>query len=828
MLAPTIAAVPEATVHRIASGQVILDLATAVKELLENALDAGATNVEIKLKEYGSELIEVADNGCGISNENYQALTLKHHTSKLTSLADLQDLSSFGFRGEALSSLCAVAEVVVSTRTENTATGTRISYDRNGNIQSTSPIARAKGTTVAVKELFKPLPVRFKELRRHLKREFAKLLTLLQAYAIVTTGVRIICTNQVGTGPRTRMLSTQGLANMRDNIVTVFGSRTAEALVALDGTSAEGLSMHGYVSKASTSFGRQAGERQYFFLNGRPVDMPKFSKALVETYRTYTSCGNATNIRPAAFIDIRLPKDRYDINVTPDKRKALIHQEQSLLEAFQNALMRVWEPARVSLQSQQNEPQTDAASSEDNSGGSDDELGEDSDEMDASEDRLDSSLPEVPSRTRLPLKSQSVSFARKDAASASGHVHHGAKTTVSHHRAPKTRSTQPLMTMFLAPTIGSSSSPSSPPSVSATEGVEGKRHHPHTASPTKDIANLNAESPIMLTHASRPSPETAAEQPCSPLESEPAQRPCVVEETLDTCPEASPSLEEGPGTGADATGAGLGKRRRVLEPHGTGMHVDLDAIRSAWSLRKPAATSEHDGTRHFSAASLKEGGPPDAEDAASSELESIFQKSDFARMEVIGQFNLGFILARLSQEVFIVDQHAADEKYNFERLQQVTRLNRQPLLHPQLLHLTPAEAVILRDKMSIFHANGFDFKEDEGQVLLTAVPFSKDTIFGVEDVQELLHLIMSGSPAAFQMSTQASSSGKDLPEQATNVVRPSRVRAMLAMRACRSAVMIGRALTTSQMQTILAHLSTLESPWNCPHGRPTLRHLSTL
>ncbi len=76
--------------------------------------------------------------------------------------------------------------------------------------------------------------------------------------------------------------------------------------------------------------------------------------------------------------------------------------------------------------------------------------------------------------------------------------------------------------------------------------------------------------------------------------------------------------------------------------------------------------------------------------------------------------------------------------------------------------------------MSIFHANGFDFKEDEGQVLLTAVPFSKDTIFGVEDVQELLHLIMSGSPAAFQMSTQASSSGKDLSEQAAKVVRPSR------------------------------------------------------
>ena len=94
--------------------------------------------------------------------------------------------------------------------------------------------------------------------------------------------------------------------------------------------------------------------------------------------------------------------------------------------------------------------------------------------------------------------------------------------------------------------------------------------------------------------------------------------------------------------------------------------------------------------------SKQEGEPHDAGDAASFELERIFQKSDFARMEAIGQFNLGFILAKLGKELFIVDQHAADEKYNFERLQQITRLNRQPLLRPQPLNLTPAEAVLLK------------------------------------------------------------------------------------------------------------------------------------
>lgn len=164
-----------------------------------------------------------------------------------------------------------------------------------------------------------------------------------------------------------------------------------------------------------------------------------------------------------------------------------------------------------------------------------------------------------------------------------------------------------------------------------------------------------------------------------------------------------------------------------------------------------------------------------------------------------------------------------------------------------------------RDKIDIFHTNGFDFKEDDqGQLHLTAVPFSKDTVFGIQDVQELLHLMSSGNPAAFQMSSQAVSSAASQPAK---VVRPSRyctfwlwciccncdptstrlrgqiclephyvcrVRAMLAMRACRSSVMIGKALTASQMQTILSRLSALESPWNCPHGRPTLRHLSTL
>ena len=123
----------------------VLDLAGAVKELVENALDAGATNIEVRLKDYGADTIEVADNGSGVAPENHQALTVKYATSKISTFDDLAALGSFGFRGEALSSLCALSQsLTVVTRTEREDAGTRLEYDAAGAIRSASTAARAR------------------------------------------------------------------------------------------------------------------------------------------------------------------------------------------------------------------------------------------------------------------------------------------------------------------------------------------------------------------------------------------------------------------------------------------------------------------------------------------------------------------------------------------------------------------------------------------------------------------------------------------------------------------------------------------------------------
>lgn len=147
--------------------------------MVENSLDAGATSVEIALKDYGKEWFQVIDNGSGISSNNFKVLALKHHTSKLAEFPDLQSLTTFGFRGEALSSLCALGNLTVETRTRSETVATHLTYDHSGLLVAEKKTARQVGTTVTVKNLFSNLPVRSKEFSRNIRKEYGKLISLL-------------------------------------------------------------------------------------------------------------------------------------------------------------------------------------------------------------------------------------------------------------------------------------------------------------------------------------------------------------------------------------------------------------------------------------------------------------------------------------------------------------------------------------------------------------------------------------------------------------------------------------------------------------------------
>lgn len=223
------------TVHQIQSGQVIVDLCSVAKELLENSLDAGATTVEVRFRDYGVEAIEVQDNGSGIAAADYAALALKHHTSKLDDFASLAKIRTFGFRGEALSSLCAVSKLsVVTARADDAPRGSRLEFAVSGKLQGQHVCAAQKGTTVIVEQLFHGLPVRRRELVKHAKREYGKVISHLQAYACIAQDAKISVVHTNSKGKRDLVFATKSTGSCRDNIGSIFGAKSLSSLIELN------------------------------------------------------------------------------------------------------------------------------------------------------------------------------------------------------------------------------------------------------------------------------------------------------------------------------------------------------------------------------------------------------------------------------------------------------------------------------------------------------------------------------------------------------------------------------------------------------------------
>jgi len=209
----------------------------------------------------------------------------------------------------------------------------------------------------------------------------------------------------------------------------------------------------------------------------------------------------------------------------------------------------------------------------------------------------------------------------------------------------------------------------------------------------------------------------------------------------------------------------------------------------------------------------------------------VLNKSDFLKMRVLGQFNLGFIIAQLNGDLYILDQHSCDEKYKFETLQKTTTIHQQPLIVPLKVEVSAAEELVIMDNLSIFEANGFKLNIDKSdaatpgsRIYLEAIPYSKSTKFGVEDIHELASMLSENNDEGLNYVSKLTLTNEDLFVNKSKICLPKFI-SMFASRACRSAVMIGKALTMNEMKAIVNNLATIEQPWNCPHGRPTLRHI---
>ena len=675
---------------------------------------------------------------------------------------------------------------------------------------------------------------------RNLKREFSKLLVAMQAYALICVGVRLIVTHTAGRSPRATVVHTQGGGTMRDNIVTVLGAASANALQPFTAQLLGTCTATGFVSSPAAGSGRSSGDRQYFYVNGRPVDLPRVAKTLNEVYRAFNSAQF-----PAAVLDFRLPTDAYDVNVTPDKRRVMLHAEDELLSALHDALTAAYDPSRRTL-AVGNAAVPGSKSSMKSKRGSG--LPRHANEADWISDSKDTDADEE--EDEADEDSEPELSLGSDASGSHGEGERRASKRMRSGHAPMEAPAAAAAALSgdqLPEAKGRLESPPAPPSAAPAA-----RHLPCTvAKQAKTAGRPTAEQMLMHRYVSEPAPiserfhdgESGAVIEdgalCAPVSAAATSGPAAetpVPIDVDA-PEVGgmPAAQQGH-YGSDAPLSAEQHRTsgetavllfdlasmRVsfrafacvtsctqLTPRGARLRQAKRAARLHHTDAAPGVRGQHSS---FAAASLQAGaaervGGADADLAATAELERCFKRDDFAALRVVGQFNLGFILATLGHDLFIIDQHASDEIYNFERLRRTTCLNKQPLISPQLLDLSPAEQQSVQQHADVFRANGFEFDELPAlgelapKLRLTAVPFSKNTTFGVADVQELLALLDGGAAAT---PTQPSA-GMPFGSLDAGVVRPSRVRAMLAMRACRCSIMIGRALDTQQVRLPTLH-----------------------
>lgn len=998
----TIKPIEDRSVHQIQSGQVIIDICSVVKELVENSLDAGAKSIDIRFKNHGLDSIEVHDNGGGIAPEDYEKIALKHYTSKLSTYDDLNSLRTFGFRGEALSSLCALSKFhIITARAADGPKGKRLDFEVSGKLKSSSIVASQKGTIVVVENLFHNLPVRRRELEKNIKREYGKVLSLLHAYACISIDVRFAASNQMPKGKKVTVFSTNSNPTTKENIANVYGAKTLLGLIPLNlqfemdpstksTQSARNWSTHedagsrevkilGHISRPVVGEGRQTPDRQMFFVNSRPCSLPQVAKAFNEVYKSY----NITQ-SPFIFANLNLDTNAYDVNVSPDKRTILLHDQTALLETLKASLLELFESHDQSVpQSQLSvrklpvyRPSTVIRESADQpEAGSTTITGqvEDEDLIRKNHPASSSSNEDIVCLVS-PAVSLMQNFVGRNAENRSGRSSEPKSTTFSkkNQRLPNFQNLGSELLSHGQDTIdisvvSGSPEPSTPETIEIPKAVQDFN---------AQVASLHAKHMEQDSSLSPPAPVVDDDIP-SVKHTPQKSSQSTIQNAFDRMrpkriPAETATITVGNTTTTSTVGSTPRKRRRIHTPqfglnatpsplfgrtlrtfaalgtqaedededddytleddvrrqdsnmpilasqtdsfsggHEPELSPDTDGKNEAVGNPVPLLATENDeaeesdsgnseyveeaekkspeearaahmiasteelaaGPSHDNlrrAASLLKGPGkkystlylvrsvntsipsiyqsfsrlrqnvkrvnPRITSCVESDLETAtpsnstpeerlsltVSKSDFALMRIIGQFNLGFIIAMrpssdnklssTSSDLFIIDQHASDEKYNFERLTASTILTPQRLVHPHPLILTAIEEETILSNSADLTANGFIVSIDTSgttpvgqRCKLLSLPMSREVTFTPSDLEELLAIISDHV-------------GQEVP-------RPSKVRRLLASRACRGSVMVGKTLTLEQMEKVVRHMGSMEKPWSCPHGRPTMRHL---
>lgn len=741
-----IAVLDQNTIDKIAAGEVVERPSSVVKELVENAIDAGATAVTVEITDGGKKLIRITDNGAGIEADQIPLAFLRHATSKIEKVEDLEQIASLGFRGEALSSIAAVSQVELITKTSSAVSGSR--YIIEGGVEhSLEELGAPEGTTFLVRNLFYNTPARSKFLKSDMT-EANYIHTLMEQLALSHPEIsfKYIQNRQV-------KLHSSGNYSVKDVIYSVYGRDITKALLDAEFEN-DFMKITGFVGKPEIARGNRSFENYY--INGRYVKNNIITKAIESAYKGFLM----QHKFPFVSLQMQMEGNDLDVNVHPAKREVRFAREQEVYEA-------VYDTVRRALMGREMIPKVTLGKYE---------------PVKKEEPVKPSSVPEpFEKKRREQLYGHTEKEMQETGISGAG-AYSGAGSFVSE----KTKS------WMERPAYQSTvKEPSVSYSVSHT--TETKKPQVFSASEEdlfqgtlreKQEEELKREAETtLLTEKNSELKNTG----CSQMKNtEPAS------ENTNQKKEHWISEKEKPESGDF-----------LSEP--------AEVVHTSDSLEKNARsqkTADSAGTEPGLSSAESDQNSHEMAEQEPRQLE-LFEEKLLApesreHIRLVGQIFDTYWLAQFGDNFYIIDQHAAHEKVYYERLVKSFRektVDSQYLNPPLIVTLNLQEENILKENQKYFSQFGFEIEEFGGkEYRISAVPA---TLYGFSE--EALFL---------EMLDQLSGSGE---KDAIDIFA-----SRLATMACKAAVKGNHAMSAKEAEKLIDELLTLDNPYHCPHGRPTI------
>jgi len=741
-----IAVLDQNTIDKIAAGEVVERPSSVVKELVENAIDAGATAVTVEITDGGKKLIRITDNGAGIEADQIPLAFLRHATSKIEKVEDLEQIASLGFRGEALSSIAAVSQVELITKTPSAVSGSR--YIIEGGVEhSLEELGAPEGTTFLVRNLFYNTPARNKFLKSDMT-EANYIHTLMEQLALSHPEIsfKYIQNRQV-------KLHSSGNYSVKDVIYSVYGRDITKALLDAEFEN-DFMKITGFVGKPEIARGNRSFENYY--INGRYVKNNIITKAIESAYKGFLM----QHKFPFVSLQMQMEGNDLDVNVHPAKREVRFAREQEVYEA-------VYDTVRRALTGKEMIPKVSVGRPE-------------------------------PETKETPVKSVSVPepFEKKRREQLYGHTEKEMQETgISGDRAysgagsfvsKKTKSWMErpaYQSTVKEPSV----------SYSASHTTETKKPQVFSASEEdlfqgtlreKQEEELKRETETKrLAEENRELKNTG----CSQM-----KNTVPVSENTNQKKEHWISEKEKPESGD------------FLSEPAEITHTSDSPEKTAQNLETVISVETEPG---ISAAESDQNSHEMAEqEPRQLELfeEKLLAPESRERIRLVGQIFDTYWLAQFGDNFYIIDQHAAHEKVYYERLVKSFRektVDSQYLNPPLIVTLNLQEENILKENQKYFSQFGFEIEEFGGkEYRISAVPA---TLYGFSEEALFLEMLdqLSGSREKDALDIFAS---------------------RLATMACKAAVKGNHAMSAKEAEKLIDELLTLDNPYHCPHGRPTI------